>query len=281
MSYQIKCFRVVKIDKPFDREAINNDVSIRNEIIPVDWSSTDEKVLTQQLAYQCTNEYRTLRYDENMCVRSNNLTFFTQETFKDNQGQRYPLTFEQHKSACRDITKTSLDYSEVFDRDTYAFAQKDFNTQPFAVVLLKDNVYLGHIYTWISPVDSSISLAMGIRASIQEIPRKQLGLKTPNIATMLLEGVRRFSVRYHVKQLVVVWPMASMELILNNLQFNQSIIPTTTIGKSISPVTEELLIEMLLDPFNCTRCQALSDINRKLTDVPIDFQVISISLRSR
>lgn len=272
----IKCFPVLKIAKPFTvSEMLDEPISENKNTYEVDWSSNDAANLSHQLANQIRNEVKMLRMYKNMC-RGNTVSLtFQKSTFTyldpgidelSTREHRWPLTFEQHKSACLDLNKAYPSYLEVFDRDADAYAQKNFDTKPYAVVLLKDDIYIGHIYTWISPREPSICLAIGIRASISEIPKKQLGLKTSAISSMLLEGVRQFALHKRAKEIVVVWPLANMVPILKNLGFKEADVATSWIGNSINPVKERRV---------CTDCQILINITEPLSQEDIILYRIS------
>jgi len=102
-------------------------------------------------------------------------------------------------------------FQTVFEDDDYLlFNRKHFTVQHYAVVLVHENIYLGHIYTWLS---SNTCFAMSIRGSI----------KTPmkGISRYLIEGVRVFALINGCRSVVIPEPIGEMANILQHYGFKQ------------------------------------------------------------
>ena len=132
------------------------------------------------------------------------------------------------------------DMIDVFGRDYNAFYQEDarargdFDVELYVVVLLHMNKYYGHIYTWISPEDANICLAMGIRARVDQLSIKGTPEELSRVSALLLEGVRRFAKHRGCEEMYLVLPLAVMEKLAKRLGFVNEELNGTIVGSSIS-----------------------------------------------
>lgn len=88
----------------------------------------------------------------------------------------------------------------------------------YVVVLLVNEEYYGHIYTWPSPSTPQIHCFVGIRARI-DYPFLPPDKRLTRLAHYLLEGVRLLAVRHSATLLTVTEPLPVMKHVLTNLGF--------------------------------------------------------------
>lgn len=129
---------------------------------------------------------------------------------------------------------TFQSFRTVFEEDNYLlFNRQAFTVQHYAIVLVQNNQYLGHIYAWKSPLNSKLCFAMGIRGRVD-------ALYTANapkgISKYLMEGLRVFALIHGCDSIVVPYPVGRMQNILEHYGFelieHQNITPEI-IGNSL------------------------------------------------
>ena len=226
---ELLCFPINKLSDPFTITNANaNTPYIVKDRDSVDWDKSMD--LTVTLNAQIYNEYLSMRLlagcstaylegDQNPIFRwdSNMKPIKLAEEISDKTVM------------CKKFLKIFYDYCEVFSRDQDALAQKGFNVKIYAIVLLKDKIYQGHIYVWPSPTNSNYVMAMGIRNRIDSV----FLTDRIKVSTYLLEGVRLFASSLKAIP-VIVQPKPIMRTILPQLGFEQTSINFRDIGYSIN-----------------------------------------------
>jgi len=158
---------------------------------------------------------------------------------------------------------------DIFILDDQALLQPNFNVDLYVIILIYNNLYYGHIYTWVSPVDPSYCLFIGIRNRIDSIFIKQLPISLANVSSYLIEAVRLFALSKGCTQMVVVYPEPIMQQILPTLGFKASNVPIYYFGRSI-------LTSFTINPpssFTCFDCLNYTNLTHKITNVNFNFHL--------
>lgn len=252
----IRCFPIIKFKKEF---------TLNDDIIPeaINWTSDNPTTLSSSLWNQCLiNRKQAIAISSQLDNNSEYLDipmYYNPELliYRDIkvsmkelvENSRNPQTVRH--DIRRFVETIRLDLSR---RDLDFFKQKSFNINPYAIVVLKNNNYQGHIYSWIPnkkiwwflnhpnidhpgdyQVDNvyqiydvlkgneKIVIAIGIRARTDQIIMKKINpsIIVDNMANYLLEGVRRFAYFKGANFILISNPIASMVDILDTLGFKQ------------------------------------------------------------
>lgn len=254
MSISIKCFHVEQTDKFKVSSAVDSDnLLLRNK---TNWSQHEN--LTNTLIDEVTNEIRDLNLI-NIGCEDDQLIGINHD---NDEAFDYNVDSEQKRKICHKIKTAFKDYYEVYSRDQDALCQEDFDVKIYAIVLLLDDKYQGHIYAWISPKDKNYCFTMGIRNKVESIIYRVKGSGLSNVSGYLLEGVRQFALAQGANKLYVVYPRQIMTTILPKLGFKQSTLNANIIGTSIQPFS-----------FICNSCYEYIDINTNIISNDINFNV--------
>jgi hypothetical protein len=127
---------------------------------------------------------------------------------------------------------------DVFYRDVAAFKQEDFDTIPYANVLIHNGEYYGHVYTWTSDKHFGTCYVEGIRARVDSHLLKGTDKELSNISHYLLEGIRRFAICNGCYDVMIISPFRVMENILTELEFEPMEVLDYTIGSSIRGISK-------------------------------------------
>jgi hypothetical protein len=95
----------------------------------------------------------------------------------------------------------------------------DSLTRIYAVVVVKDGKYTGHVYAWVSPNNPSLLLIIGIQSRVDNIFVKSYSEYLPNISKYLIDRCRILALDLGCTSLVTVWPLGSMVPILQQMGF--------------------------------------------------------------
>ena len=215
--------------------SINPFLSSRYDI---NWNTKDNYELSEMLAKQVYNEYMDLCIINELCNNENEHEMYVIGGLKNGKPsyfRSYDIKSSQKREGSIKFLQWHRDYLEVFSRDHDAFTQKNFNVELYAVILLMDNMYQGHIYTWLSPQDNNYSFAMGIRNRVDSIFTKYTGEKCNNVSKYLLEGVTPFGNENGATNIMVVHPKPIMKQLLPSLGFEKTEISGRIIGNGITP----------------------------------------------
>jgi len=242
-----------KIYNPFSQPAFS-----------VDWDSVDSEQLSINLNNQVRNNYMDLRALKFLCQESD-LNMGTIVTI-DNEVyiKSLHLSKQQKQEACQNFLQWNEDYTEVISRDQDALTYDDVRVQLYALVLIYDGVYQGHIYSWLSPYDPNYCFAMGIRNRVDSIFTRYQETNLKNISHYLIEGVRRFALSKGTSNIIITYPKPIMEKILPTLGFERISIANKLMGASIAPGSFG----------NCTNCYQLIDILKPIATNDMIFLLI-------
>lgn len=264
-NIKILCFPLRAVADPFNVETTNLN---KLKIGPIDWTANDSQILSESLNNQVKNMYLLFRTLKIACDRTRNVQFLGMEMMNGELAPIfYSLTPEQEQEGCSTFAKRAYYYQEIFSRDQDALTSDEVTAQLYAIVLFKDSIYQGHIYSWISPIDSNYCFALGIRNRPDAIFLQYSNRILPKIAFYLIEGVRRFALTQKAKNVVIPFPQPVMKRILPSMGFS---------------VTENLPVEITFGGLapnfgagTCLSCYEYSDLNRNIISDAIDFKFIS------
>lgn len=205
-------------------------------IFPIDWRIRND--LSKNLRQQIINSFVNLNLIKNSCENEENIRIFENKKYITGiYDERVHRKYNYDKDKCDKFLKTIDSYMDIFARDNEALEQYKFKNQIYAIVLLYNNEYYGHIYTWIS---YKRTFAIGIRARVDNLflPDEN---KLKNISYYLLEGVRNFSITMKTKSYNIVNPLPIMRDILSNLNFERLKYQKNEIGNDMGKMDEELI----------------------------------------
>ena len=244
---EYKIFRVERLENiPEDIYPLDD-----SPLHEIDWNVDNSVDATMMLYKTCENERRQLVNISRVCSVPDEYINLTDSTYIL-QNVQYRLDIGNKQSIdklgthnldietwCPRLENRITAYRDVYYRDILAFKQEGFTVDIYAVVLLYQGQYQGHVYVWtpkddINPDDYSYVIlnVMGIRNSIDTIwDRDDSSLR--NIALYLLEGVRLFAKHLNAIIINVIRPYNVMKLILSKLGYINREIHKIDIGNSI------------------------------------------------
>lgn len=202
--------------------------------VPIDWSSSDPTFLTANLNNLSWLNKWDLQSFERSCKDSDEVSRVVFQNYSI-QTKNLPLTLEQKNESCDKFISRIKDFSEILSRDEDALNYVDIKGDLYAVVLIYQGEYQGHIYTWISPFDASYCFAMGIRNRLDSIFTVYSGNNLRNVSSYLFEGVRRFALSKGASHLIVPYPRPIMTQLLPKLGFVQTEIKQSLLRLSLAP----------------------------------------------
>jgi len=172
-TVSIKCFQVSKnVKNAFNVRRTDIQSSIYQKKHIINWSSNNPDELSKTLNEQIYNEFIDIHILKMQCEDEDDKLFVFRLNNKNKEFfdyRSYNLQSNEQKEGCNKLLKHYKDYVEVFSRDQDALEQYKFDVKLYAVVLLVDNIYQGHIYAWQSPYDTNYCFAMGIRNKVDTI----------------------------------------------------------------------------------------------------------------
>lgn len=119
------------------------------------------------------------------------------------------MTDEKKSKICKNFDRyRSYAYRDLLHRDQQVlndqFKNRKINKDTFAVVLLQDEKYVGHVYCWFN---GEYAFMMGIRSDpLNSITENEV----KGVASYILEAVRNFSILNGAQNLIVPYAMAGM-----------------------------------------------------------------------
>lgn len=221
------------------------DVSLDSSRCQVDWSVRTD--LPKQLQCQVRNNMIDLVQFMAECDQED----VPIATFDQNIDRiRYYLPPGPEKDQrCQQFKDRLRAYIDVGLIDQDVFANLDWEVETWAIVLLYQGEYYGHIYSWRSLVDPDRSFAMGIRSRVDRVFLED-SLK--NITAYLLEGARRLSQSQGSTTLTVTYPFQHVIQILRQLGFElDDDVDTEFFGNSIVTRTSK---RSALGGWYCSNC---------------------------
>ena len=271
---EFKVFRVEKVfgenfdeedeDEEDDESAISDygdeDYSTDEDLYPaagkldnIDWNVDNSADATKMLYKICEIERRRLADISTFCAEYNKTDYQNDDRYRqldywlqsdvNEYIKRLGSTNVDINQWCPLLDKKINAYQDVYRRDLLAFKQIGFNVDIYAVVLLYNGEYQGHVYIWNQPKikqkrrstekKEKHLMVMGIRNRIDTIwNRDDSSLR--NIALYLFEGVRLFADYLDLTKIAIVEPFAVIEQIVTKIGFVNSFVSAEIIGNSIS-----------------------------------------------
>lgn len=203
-NISIKCFQVSKnIKNAFNVRKTDIQAGIYEKKNIVNWHSNDQQI---------HDEFIDINILKMQCEDKDDKLFVFRLNKKDNDFfnyKSYNLQANEQKEGCNKFLKHYKDYIEVFSRDQDALLQYKFDVKLYAVVLLVNDIYKGHIYAWQSPHNKDYCFAMGIRNKVDTVFTKYENSDFKNVSYYLLEGVRRLSLSLGSVFTVITHPKPS------------------------------------------------------------------------
>lgn len=238
----------------------------------VDWSCSCVKSshdLTQMLNQQLLNNFLIFDHLQTQCqefetLRSNeNFKIFEFHVIDDCDPkisnfdlafsyQSYKIPTKTAKDTCSRYIQSTHSLLDIFSKDQDAFSLDNMGTksQLYTLVLLYNNEYTGHIYSWISDYNTNCSIGFGIRSRIETPFRRAIGQELSHISHYLLEGIRKFSLCKGAKIMIIPMPLSVMKHILTTLEFKTEYVPNRVFGTEF--ISFESKTSSLIKPVNTT-----------------------------
>lgn len=272
----VVCFRVVRAQKSDGQTPHSKRFSIRdlyNESLSdevyrhaesIDWSSSVAGVLTENLNTITWLSKWDMQLFAGNCQDTGDVVRII-----SSGGvmaiQDLDLTPEQKKEACAKFLLRINDFKEILSRDDDALNYTNILGDIYAVVLVYQGQYQGHIYTWLSPHDPTYCCAMGIRNRIDTIFTLYSGDNISNVSSYLFEGVRRFALSKGASHLVVPYPRPIMTKLLPKIGFVSAAVPQSLLKSSLAPQVKVVI---------CYLCYEYQSIITPLATNPMIFRLI-------
>lgn len=205
------CFKVHKND--FNVDGDLNDKIYGKSITWLDFENNSYN-LSSLLNNQCKfNLLNVINIKESYCNDENS----TLNIYQSYNGEGYQINLNgmQKTLSCAKFSASYRDFLDVLSKDQDMFNGEVKNV--YAIVLLIDNIYYGHIYCWIHKHEV---YCIGIRGRIDSVFLKATNFDYPKqISHYLIEGVRRFAISNNIDIINVLGPLPIMVRIVNKLAF--------------------------------------------------------------
>ena len=246
----------------------------------IDWKSNDPDKNNDNLQKQIILNFVNVEVAEISCKSKNNVAFI----ISNNTGHdynpsdpndnilNYIMLYKYDITKCEKYLKQVRDSYEVLSRDEDASSQYQqglkFNVKLYAIVLFDDNyIYHGHIYTWLSPVNPKLTLALGIRTRVDSIflPEEK---RIKNLSSYLLEGVRHFAFINNCDKILISQPLPIMRNILSKFGFE--------INKTEKKETQGISISNYIDCNDPPYCYTKNVEEKIPTDNEIKYEIYGI-----
>ena len=169
---------------------------------------------------------------------------------------------QQFQRVCNTHKKNVRNFYDVLSRDQDAFElvqPQQFKIPQTVdlqvlVVLTSAGNYVGHVYFWISPVDTSLLFMIGIRSRPDMAFLRLVGEGVNNLAVYILDQIEKFAIDNGVSKIIIPHPIGVMKDISIKAGFN---LDKTVSGKSIG-YTGKLTRYATDFSGNCDKCVSKS-----------------------
>lgn len=265
-SLALLCFKLHKTENSFKFGQRVDE--ILDQFLIINWASINSQDLSVDLNNQVRNNYIELKMLIGSCEnKESEHPFSVQNINNEIDLKYYPIDSKQEREACKSLLSRKRDYIEVLSRDQDALNYDHVNVQLYAIVLIYNNIYYGHIYAWLSKINNDYCFAMGIRNRVDSAFIKYTENNLSNVSHYLLEGVRRFALSKGATNVVITYPKPIMQKILPTLGFERTEkeILDKWIGDSINPPS------ML---YYCTNCYKLKDTTKPIATNDMTFVLV-------
>ena len=211
-------------------------------IVP-DWTVRDTVGLTRALDHQAKRNLALVQDQIDRCLTDDTLA-----------------------EPCRKFLDIVTVHGDLFYRDQIALSP-DNPVETYAVVLLYDGRYYGHVFTWLSPVYPTVILMMGIRNRVDTLFIRGTNQELPGVAYLLLEGVRRFAAIKGGSRIVVVAPYPVMIDLLTQVGFTEVPVASEIVGDGVGRNSNEPIGQS----FVYSHCYQRGDLLSPIVTNPIRF----------
>ena len=250
---RILTFRLHQPDKPFKLDKLSTNPfytgALDTSILANSSITASAKELSEQFNNLVINNAWLWTIINQMCDWEDKDDI---EGFSDLKGVSNIFTYEGESMAelmpyglpdkltkdkvCRKFKQRYRAYGEVLNRDQDALTKVVNNVELYVTLAFQDDIYQGHIYTWISPTDSNYCFSMGIRNRVDALILRELDSSdlVRGVSYYLFEGVRRLALAKGCSEIYVATPTRIMRPILEKLQFVKSPVRFSLTGKSLA-----------------------------------------------
>lgn len=261
-SVRLICFKLHKTDNIFRLDENLNPFTQPN--FPVYWSSDDSMQLSISLNNQVRNNFMEFQAIRFSCEERVDQVFNVVTINNQVYIQPFNITPQQEEETCQLFLQRCNDYTEIISRDQDALNYDEIKVDLYAHVLIYNNIYQGHIYSWLSDTDPNYCFAMGIRNRFDAIFTRYLENNLKNVFHYLLESVRRFALSKGANKIIITYPKSIMIKLLPALGFEKTIVSSKLLGQSLSPRSSG----------DCTNCYQLIDIIKPIISINMKFLLI-------
>lgn len=198
-----------------------------DNLVNIDWNSDNNLRLTQLLNQEIIKNYIWYKLVDKYCSYPKYYEWGNSiPILKKGEGF---IEYIINKDICKFFYKSSYAYIDLFNRDEKAMNRNRYQDNLYAIVLLKDNNYMGHVYAWLSP-SKEYGFMMGIRSNI--LTNYNLISQTKGLSYYLIDAVRKFFISKNIDNFVFPYPIGGMEDKLKTLGFEYTSIDGKDIGNS-------------------------------------------------
>ncbi|SHO33358.1 Hypothetical protein BQ3484_290 [Cedratvirus A11] len=178
-------------------------------------------VLSQTLSDQCHHNLFNFRFLSALCQEGEEpYSIISGGGRGEDSTSRFQVRNYQSNKPCAKLLSAYSSYMDVFSRDQDVFRPRvTYNVTIYATVLLVDDEYYGHIYSWVSPNNPDYCVCIGIRSRVDSFFIREEREQNISVAALLLEGVRRFALTFSCTEIIVLRPLRVMKSILPKFAF--------------------------------------------------------------
>jgi hypothetical protein len=221
---------IFRVEKNYDLPFRTGVTYSLDNLVEVDWEVKDSVQLTRSLNQEIIKNYIWFKLISEYCTYPKYYKYEESiPILKIKEGFNMYRIYEREK-LCRKNSINLSAYTDLFNRDEKAMLRKEGQEELFAAVLLKDNIYLGHVYIWISP-SGEYGFMMGIRTNIlMNYELNSINFK--GVSYYLIDAVRKFFISKNINNFVVPYPIGGMQNKLEQFGFEYKVIDGSDIGNA-------------------------------------------------
>ena len=218
----IHIFKLLKVESPY---SIQDKPDITS-LIPPKWVMDEsEESNSEKFNKQVKYNRALLALIEGTCKQTPLPT-----TLLLNYETSASLNFESYdyKAVCQQYLTDIRNRFDVLSRDHDVFTLlnrrpiHENNIDIHVILASKDESYVGHVYAWISPVDPSFCMMIGIQSAPQMPFLRMMGNGVANVSNILINGVITFATSQGASKIVVLSPIGAMLTIVKKEGFVRS-----------------------------------------------------------
>ena len=242
-----------------NRHKIFNQYTPDTEIYSINWDKNTSEELSNTLIYQIKNTLHDLIVLNQYCGNPDTyncdvaiIEDIPQELQVTTSNMYINLSYEEKIKLCKSYNEKAYSYYEILLDDNLIYKFPEL-VETYAIIIISNDIYYGHVYTWISPINPDYCFIQGIR-NIPESSFDKNSVK--NISKYLLDGARQFALNKGCKKIVVTHPMKVMKGILIHLGFVNEYVTSDEVGLSLG--NNRLNVKF---GGTCNTCYGYSDLS--------------------